>query len=207
MASLLTGRVSAARAGWLVALLFFGWLAFLLLPTPRPGPQPPPAFVPPPPSRLVALGLPDNPDLDALPEIFAMYADKAEWKNDRTIFAYWNPGSQSYAYFFEATRAKGAYRFKAIPEQTVREEDEAVESGLYFLGKTSADCPVRLIYSYPQLPKSGPNVLISLNASSGSPSVSENPSLATPIKMPPFELKLPPLDLEPKNRSVPKTSP
>ena len=116
MKALWSGQLSAAKTGWLMALLFFGWLAFLLVPAPKTKPEPPPPPLVKPPSRLVALGLPDNPDLEHLPEFFAMYADKAEWKDDKTIFAYWNPGSNSYSYFLEATRVNGGYHFEVIPE-------------------------------------------------------------------------------------------
>lgn len=109
-----SGQLSAAQTGWLVMLLFFGWLGYLLVPVPKPEPPPPPAPVKLPPSRLVALGLPDNPDLEHLPEYFALYADQAEWKDDKTIFAYWNPGSNSYSYFFEAMRTNGKSFFHPI---------------------------------------------------------------------------------------------
>ena len=108
------GQSSVAKAGWLIALLFFGWLAFLFVPAPKPESKPAPPSIKPPPSRLVALGLPDNIDFERLPEYFALYAEEAEWKNGRTIFAYWNPGSNSYSYFFEATRNNGKQSFRLI---------------------------------------------------------------------------------------------
>lgn len=109
-----SGKLSGAKSGWLIALLFFGWLAFLFVPGPKPESQPAPSPAKPPPSRLVALGLPDDPDLEHLPELFGLYADQAEWKSDKTIFAYWNPGSNSYSYFFEASKKNGNYRFRPI---------------------------------------------------------------------------------------------
>jgi hypothetical protein len=103
-----------AKAGWLIALIFVGWLAFLFVPGPKPESKPAPPYVKPPPSRLVALGLPDNPDLEHLPEFFALWADRAEWVQNRTKFAFWNPGSNSYSYFFEAIRENGKIQFHSI---------------------------------------------------------------------------------------------
>lgn len=139
MSSFVTGKLPAAKAGWLLALVFVGWLAFLFVPGPKPEPLLAPAFVKPPPSRLVELGLPDNPDLEHLPEFFALYADQAEWKDDKTIFAYWNPGSKRYSYFFEATRTNGSYRFMTIAEP----HNERYS----FDGDMPEDGPVRL-YKY-----------------------------------------------------------
>lgn len=142
-----SGQLSAVQSGWLMALLFFGFLAFLLIPGPKPKPEPLPAFVVKPPSRLVALGLPDNPDLEALPEFFALFADQAEWRNDKTIFAYWNPGSNSHSYFFEATRANGGYHFEAIPElKNVNPEAEySQDSDPRWSRDISEQSPIRFI--------------------------------------------------------------
>ena len=107
-------RTSAAKAGWVVLLAFFAWLVFLLVPVPRHTINPEPPRVPPAPSKLAAVGLPDNPDLDTLPAIFAIWADQADWVNDRTEFAFWCPGTMDYSYFFEATRAGTQFRFRPI---------------------------------------------------------------------------------------------
>ena len=192
------GQSSVAKAGWLIALLFFGWLAFLFVPGPKPESKPAPPLVKPPPSRLVALGLPDNPDLERLPEYFAMFADQAEWKNDKTIFAFWNPGSNSYSYFFEATRMSGSYHFKVMPEQIVG-EDEVVHGGLYWSTKISADSPIRFIHRFDPprilIPIPAPPVGFGIRRDDGaSPGV----PASTPIKPPVPELKLPPMDVEPK---------
>lgn len=136
-----------AKAGWLIVLIFVGWLAFLFVPVPKPEPKPAPPYVKPPPSRLVALGLPDNPDLEHLPEFFAVFADKAEWKNDKTIFAYWNPGSNSYSYFFEAIRLNGSIHFKEIPVIVAAEEDQVLENGLRWSESRPDDCPIRFVYT------------------------------------------------------------
>ena len=148
------GQSSVAKAGWLIALLFFGWLVFLFVPGPKKtGPQPAPPPVKPPPSRLVALGLPDNTDLEHLPEYFALYADKAEWKDDKTIFAYWNPGSNSYSYFFEAIRLNGGYHFKVIPQQIAAEpeSEEVYESGLRWGDNLPKECQLRFLYTDEQM--------------------------------------------------------
>ena len=200
-----------AQAGWLIALLFVGWLAFLFVPSPKPAPEPAAAFVKPPPSRLVALGLPDNPDLDALPEIFAMFADKAEWTNDKTLFAYWNPGSKSYSYFFEATRTGATYHFRSIKLETEPSASEAAEEGLdadYYWGEiVTENCPVRLIYSVywflneawtrrNRWPRAHDPAII--KGDRRMPNITPMLSPA-PIKIPPPELKIPQLDLGKKS--------
>ena len=125
-----TGQLSAAKAGWLMVILFFGWLAFLLVPAPKPKPEPTPIVRPP--LRLVTLGLPDNPDLERLPEFFALYADQAEWQDGKTIFAYWNSYTNSHSYFFVATRTGSAYHFTPMGDPEVddgnnRGNSDAVE--------------------------------------------------------------------------------
>lgn len=129
MKALWSGQLSAAKTGWLLALLFFGWLGYLLVPGPKPKPEPLPPFVVKPPSRLVALGLPDNPDLERLPELFVQYASQAEWQNNKTIFAYWNPYTTSYSHIFEATRTKGGYCFIAIDDPEAAEGNTNDASG------------------------------------------------------------------------------
>ncbi len=114
-------RTSAAKAGWAVVLIFFGWLAFVFVPWPQGKVEENTAPTPdesraPFAAKLRQVGLPDNPDWDGLPEQFAIWADKAHWTDNRTRFAYWNPGSQDYTYFFEARRAQGKVHFKPIPK-------------------------------------------------------------------------------------------
>lgn len=123
------GQLSTAKTGWLVLILFFGWLAFLLVPDPKPKSDPLPTFVVQPPSRLVALGLPDNPDLEQLPEFFVRYASQAEWENNKTVFAYWNPYTTSYSHIFEATRTRGGYHFIAIDDPETAEGNSNDASG------------------------------------------------------------------------------
>ncbi len=141
-----TGQLSAAKTGWLVLLLFFGWLAFLLMPSPKPKPEPLPVFVVNPQSHLVALGLPDNPDLEHLPEFFALYADKAPWTDDKAVFAYWNPGANRYSYLFEATRNDGVYHFRVLSE---KDPDYELLSGFVedWDGDPPEAAPVQFLYS------------------------------------------------------------
>ena len=129
------GRTSAAQAGWWVLLLLFAWLAFVFVPLPHESAKealPPPR---PPPSRLRALGLPDNPDFAGLPEFFALWADHAEWQDNRTRFAYWNPGTSDYSYFIEAVKVHGGFRFRVIREPQ--------EEGLYLEEVLAKECPIR----------------------------------------------------------------
>jgi hypothetical protein len=120
-------RVSANRVVLILALLLGVWLAFQFYPRRKepPPPLPPVAAE----SKLRAAGLADNPDWEALPEFFAVWADKIEWDNDKTQFAYWNPGSSTYSYYFETSRANGHYRFRALSRQEIAAiEDLVVES-------------------------------------------------------------------------------
>jgi hypothetical protein len=121
-------RTSAAKAGWVIVLLFFGWLAFVFVPWPQGKIEEKviPTLVDPRAdfaAKLRQAGLPDNPDWDGLPEQFAIWADKAHWTANRTRFAYWNPGSQDYTYFFEARRAQGKVHFKRIPKPADYDEE------------------------------------------------------------------------------------
>lgn len=207
MKAVWSGKLSAAKSGWLIALLFFGWLAFFIVPAPKPDPQPAPPVVKLPPSRLVALGLPDNPDLERLPEYFELYADKAEWKDNRTIFAYWNPGSSGYSYFVEVIRKDGKFRFhlktklEAYRSMT-HEGDGAYSSSDYVPDDAtvatvepiteSPTHPVVLFHSYPVINslKYEPRV--------GKPSIGMTPNNVSvdlkvdPQPMPKVEIKNPP---------------
>ncbi len=113
-----TGKISAAKAGLIVLLLFAIWVVFIVLSARKETPLSRQihrgGFTAE--TKLHSLGLPDNPDLDALPEVFAIWADKAEWKDGKTRFAYWHPGMKTYSYYFEATRSEAGVHFEEISE-------------------------------------------------------------------------------------------
>lgn len=107
-------RTSARKAGWAVVLLLVAWLVLVLIP--RSPEEKPVRVLSPAPvdSKLKAVGLIDNVDWEGLPELFAVWADDLEWDEDTTQFAYWNPGSNSYSYFFEVVRKNGRMRFSQM---------------------------------------------------------------------------------------------
>jgi hypothetical protein len=110
-------RIPLGKLAWLVvaAVIAAPALFFALVePTPRTPVEP--AKVELPPSKLKAVGLRENRDWDTLPEIFALWAPRAHWENDRTRFAFWNPGTESHSYFLEARRTSTGYRFREIKE-------------------------------------------------------------------------------------------
>lgn len=128
-------RTSAAKAGWLIGLLFAGWLVFLLAPRLREAPAPAPeSVVKRTPTRLAALGLEDITDLEQVPEMFAIWADFGEWRDNRTRFAYWSPGAQDYIYHIEGRRTPDGYRFRMIGKPTDAElgDELAADSPLRF---------------------------------------------------------------------------
>jgi len=135
-------RTSAAKAGWVIIVLTVAWSVFLLLPDPSPPPVPPPAPVPVPATSLTRSGLPEYADWEGLPEIFAVWADRAEWRDNRTRFAYWHPGRKEYSYFFEAVRTATGYRFRALPEP--HDPDHHWDESL------GDDCPIRFYLSLPK---------------------------------------------------------
>ena len=128
-------RTSAANAGWLIILVMVGWIVFVFWPWPRNPPPARPAAVPLPVTSLTRSGLAEYTDWGGLPEIFAIWADKAEWKHNRTRFAYWHPVMKTYSYYFEATRTVGGFRFKEIAEP--HDPDYIWDESL------GADCPIR----------------------------------------------------------------
>jgi hypothetical protein len=198
-----SGKLSAAKAGWLIALLFFGWLAFLFVPAPKPEPPPAPLIIKPAPSRLIALGLPDNTDLEHLPEYFALYADKAEWKKNKTLFSFWNPGSNSHSYYFEAVRINGSYHFTPLPMIYAAEEDEIYDDGLSWSTDLPKNCPIRLVYTDQGYPYDNYDDLLFILKKSPALKRSSIPAVELKldhhrIALPPFEQKLSPPDLEQK---------
>ncbi len=141
-------NISAAKAGGLVVLLLAGWLAYQTLSGPAVTPAASSKEIIPPPSSLVRSGLRDYTDWEGLPEIFAVWADKAEWKDGRTRFAYWHPVMKTYSYYFEVVRVKGGYRFKEIAEPH--------EPAGYWDESLGGDCPIRFYRSFllePIIPK------------------------------------------------------
>ena len=143
MADSLNQRSPVAKIGWLIPVLMVAWLAFLFLPVQKPEPPPvaPTRIIAKQASKLQLAGLPDNVDFEELPEIFAIWADQAEWKDNRTRFAYWHPGSKNYGYFLEATRVEGGFRFREIPEPKVNDAETYWDESL------GEECPIRFLRS------------------------------------------------------------
>ena len=134
-------RTSASTAGWLFVLLMLGWLAFIFVPWPRTSKVAHTAVPPPVNSKLHAVGLADNPDWEGMPEIFAIWADHAEWKAGRTRFAYWHPVMKTYTYFFEAGRTETGFRFKEIAEPH--------DASYLWDESLGEECPIRFYKSGP----------------------------------------------------------
>lgn len=134
-------RTSAGKAGWLILLILFAWLAFVFVPLPWKEAPPMPAATRAPPSKLRQAGLRDYTDWQGLPEIFAVWADQADWKDGRTRFAYWHPVAKSYSYYFEAIRVQGGFRFKEIAEP--RDPDHFWDERL------GDECPIRFYLPRP----------------------------------------------------------
>jgi hypothetical protein len=132
-------RTSAAKAGWVIILLTVGWMAFVLWPWPQDKPAAQPAAIPVPATSLTRSGLPEYTDWEGLPEIFAIWADKAEWKNNRTRFAYWHPVMKNYSYYFEAVRVAGGFHFKEIAEPR--------EPGCFWDESLGEECPIRFYHA------------------------------------------------------------
>ena len=109
-------RTSAAKAGWLIIVLTVGWMVFVLWPDPASESDAKPAPIPPPVTSLTRAGLREYTDWEGLPEYFSLWAERAEWRDGRTRFAYWNPVMKDYSYEFEATRTKSGYRFREVNE-------------------------------------------------------------------------------------------
>ena len=130
-----TGKFSAAKTAFILLFLLVVWLAFVAVPARKETVKRVLAEEDPFALKLRAVGLPNNPDLGGLPEIFAIWADKAEWKEGKTKFAYWHPGMKTYAYHFEATRVEGRIRFAGIPEPQESDYDQDESLG--------EDCPIR----------------------------------------------------------------
>lgn len=116
MASTFSGRLSAQQTGWIVVLLIVGWFLFLVLPFGETDREEPPkvAELRPGEAELTAAGLPYNVDWIGLPKFFSVWADQFVWRGDKVEFAYWNPSTETYSYFFEARRKGKDYRFRPL---------------------------------------------------------------------------------------------
>lgn len=134
-------RLTPVQGAWLLALLTLGWLVFLFFPKPKPPPEPLPPFEIRSPSKLEQLGLPNNPDLKGLPDFFGIWASGADWRDNRTYFAYWHPGADAFAYYVEARRTgEKTYRFRLVMDPT--------KAGFVLDEDMPADSPLRL-YRWP----------------------------------------------------------
>jgi hypothetical protein len=111
-----SGRFSPALTGWVAVLLMAGWIGFLIVPFGRKEEPRTTRVVEPRPGEtdLAVVGLTYNVDWIGLPEYFAVWAKDLVWLNDKTYFAYWNQGTETYSYFFEATRGPEGVRFRPI---------------------------------------------------------------------------------------------
>jgi hypothetical protein len=169
-------QIPLGKLAWFMLLLVVGApLAFFFLATPRDR-EAEPAL----PraqrelTKLESVGLRDYRDWDGLPEIFALWAERAHWRNNRTRFSYWNPGTNSYSYFFEARRTANGYRFREIPEPR--------DSGYEWDQDVAADSPLRLYLPVRPRPEDPVKSL-----EKDSPSIDESsavPSLRAPPKKP-----------------------
>ena len=180
-------RVAPNRVALILALLLGVWLAFEFYPRKKPAPPMIPVMAE---SKLHIVGLADNPDWDGLPDIFAVCAGHAEWKDGRTRFAYWHPVMKTYSYYFEATRDGTGIRFKEIAEP--HDLDYLWDESL------GEDCPIRFYHSASLSAPSMP-VLRPFTARGGDlPILEEKATRPDSVKIPPLELRLQPPDIEKK---------
>jgi len=125
MARTFSGRLSAKQTGWLVVLLLAGWLLFLVLPFGKTDREEATeiAELRPGEAELTTAGLPYNVDWIGLPTFFPIWADQFVWRGDKVEFAYWNPSTETYSYFFEAVRKGKNYRFRLLGKNEIPYED------------------------------------------------------------------------------------
>lgn len=140
-------RIPPNRVGLSLLLLLAAWLVFSFYPRE----QKPPPVAPPPvaESKLGAVGLRENLDWEGLPEFFAIWADHAEWKDNRTQFAYWHPVMKDFSYHFEVVRVDGGYRFKEISEPIFPNDYWPWDDSL------GEECPIRFYRAPPMWPQDG----------------------------------------------------
>ena len=167
-------RTSAAKAGWLIIVLTVGWMAFVLWPGSPEAPAAKSASIPVPSSSLTRAGLRDYTDWEGLPEIFAVWADKAEWKAGRTRFAYWHPVMKTYSYFFEAVRTAKGYRFREIAEP--HDPDYIWDESL------GDECPIRFFLPVPRAKAAVSTPSSAAQAMEGMKPKADAPSLMIPIQ-------------------------
>jgi hypothetical protein len=130
MKALVFGRISVAKAGWLIVAFVVIWPLFVLLPFGRKEVSSPVhATRTAAGTKLSAVGLKPNLDWEGMPELFAVSAAQAWWDEEKTQFAYWHPGANAYAYFFEATRYGERYRFRAITKREALTGKEFLDEG------------------------------------------------------------------------------
>lgn len=141
-----SSEIPLRKLGWVViAFVLTAPTLFFALVAPRPDEEPaPPAKIERPPSKLAAVGLRENRDWDGLPEIFAIWESKAHWQGNRTRFAYWHPGTQSFGYYLEARRTTKGIRFKEIPEPSA--------AGFGWDTSAGDDVPIRFYVPASSLP-------------------------------------------------------
>ena len=172
-------RISANKVGLILVLLLAVWLFLSLYPrSEKPAPAAVTAVAA---SKLRAVGLEDNPDWDGLPEIFAIWADHAEWKDGKTRFAYWHPGNKTYSYYFEAVRQPEGYRFRAISEPPI------AETGHYWDESLGEDCPIRFYRSLELMKSGSPRT-------PAKPALEPGKAERLPVKIPLKDLKTVPVD-------------
>jgi hypothetical protein len=132
-----SSQIPLGKFAWpVVGAVLLAPLLFFALVTPMEQPEAVPPRLELPPSKLKAAGLRENRDWDGLPDIFAIWAPRAHWQADRTRFSWWNPGTESYSYFFEARRTPQGFWFKEIREP----KDEGFE----WDRDADTDSPIRL---------------------------------------------------------------
>jgi len=176
-------RIPANQVGLVFALLLAVWLAFTFIRRiEKPAPAAAPVVAE---SKLHAVGLEDNPDWEGMPEIFAIWADHAEWQDGKTRFAYWHPGTKTYSYYFEAVRISGGFRFKETPEAPTS------ENGNYWDQSLGEDCPIRF-YRSPEIKKS------SSQQAPAKPVMDRKKPERLPVEIPRKELKTVPVNPPPK---------
>ena len=108
-------QIPLGKFAWVVLVVVAAApLLFFALVTPEENPAAESPKIELPPSKLAAVGLRENRDWDGIAEMFEIWADRVDWVDGKTVFAFWNPASRSYSYYFEASRSNGQLRLKEI---------------------------------------------------------------------------------------------